>query len=166
MEVDSTSHFLLRMFTHYNFLHSVSRHAEGYHNQASRETGSNDCLSDMKLWDARLTPVRLLNRKLHFPEFNFEIFNSKSCNYFLQFNTTVSHFGDESISFDNIPAILISQNGIEQCAQLRRELAVRPSQGRNFTHFDLIVVSPLTRFVVEIDLSSRSFDSHFSIDRT
>lgn len=33
------------------------RHAEGFHNQASRETGSNDCLSDMKLWDARLTPV-------------------------------------------------------------------------------------------------------------
>mmetsp|Transcript_17397 Transcript_17397/g.29170 ORF Transcript_17397/g.29170 Transcript_17397/m.29170 type:complete len:293 (-) Transcript_17397:147-1025(-) len=68
------------------------RHAEGYHNVASRETGSNDCLSDMALWDARLTPA-----------------------------------------------------GIEQCKKLRVELANRPSQGRSFTHFDLVVVSPLTR---------------------
>ena len=34
-----------------------NRHAEGFHNKASRETGSNECLSDMALWDARLTPV-------------------------------------------------------------------------------------------------------------
>ena len=29
--------------------------------------------------------------------------------------------------------------------KLRRHLATRPSQGRSFTHFDLIIVSPLTR---------------------
>jgi broad specificity phosphatase PhoE len=68
------------------------RHAEGFHNVASRETGSNECLSDMALWDARLTPA-----------------------------------------------------GIEQCKTLRAELAHRPSQGRSFTHFDLVVISPLTR---------------------
>ena len=33
------------------------RHAEGYHNQAAKETGSNDCLIDNQaMWDARLTP--------------------------------------------------------------------------------------------------------------
>jgi broad specificity phosphatase PhoE len=39
----------------------------------------------------------------------------------------------------------LTENGIQQCLRLRRELAVRPSQGRKFTHFDLVVVSPLTR---------------------
>lgn len=38
---------------------------------------------------------------------------------------------------------------------------MRPSQGRNFTHFDLIVVSPLTRFVVEICVSSHSLSNLF-----
>jgi broad specificity phosphatase PhoE len=68
------------------------RHAEGFHNVASHDTGNNDCLSSMDFWDARLTP-----------------------------------------------------KGIEQCKRLRKELSQRPSQGRPFTHFDLIVVSPLTR---------------------
>lgn len=74
------------------------RHAEGVHNVASRETGSNDCLQDMKYWDAPLTDT-----------------------------------------------------GIEQCKRLRRELAVRPSQGRKFTHFDLVIVSPLTRTLQSAD---------------
>lgn len=39
----------------------------------------------------------------------------------------------------------LTENGIEQCRRLRKELSVRPSQGRTFTHFDLVVVSPLTR---------------------
>lgn len=32
------------------------RHAEGVHNQAARESGSNDCLQEMRYWDAPLTP--------------------------------------------------------------------------------------------------------------
>jgi len=69
------------------------RHAEGFHNQATRESGSNDILiGNEALLDSRLTP-----------------------------------------------------KGVQQCLRLKAELAVRPSQGRSFTHFDLIVVSPLTR---------------------
>lgn len=76
------------------------RHAEGYHNAVTSETGSNDCLlreeghkaSDHPLYDARLTP-----------------------------------------------------KGIQQAEDLRAVLAKRPSGGRSFTSFDLVVVSPLTR---------------------
>lgn len=39
----------------------------------------------------------------------------------------------------------LTPNGIQQCKNLRKELAHRPSQGRSFTHFDLVIVSPLTR---------------------
>lgn len=39
----------------------------------------------------------------------------------------------------------LTPNGIKQCEKLRYELSHRPSQGRSFTHFDLIVVSSLTR---------------------
>eukprot|EP00316_Scyphosphaera_apsteinii_P023691 CAMPEP_0119304266 /NCGR_PEP_ID=MMETSP1333-20130426/5530_1 /TAXON_ID=418940 /ORGANISM="Scyphosphaera apsteinii, Strain RCC1455" /LENGTH=332 /DNA_ID=CAMNT_0007307117 /DNA_START=51 /DNA_END=1049 /DNA_ORIENTATION=- len=77
------------------------RHAEGHHNVATSETGSNDCLTvdhkgcrpqDHPLWDAQLT------------------------------NT-----------------------GIQQAEKLREHLSTRPSGGRSFTAFDLVVVSPLTR---------------------
>lgn len=75
------------------------RHAEGYHNVKTAETGSNTCLhrgdvaaKDHPLWDARLTP-----------------------------------------------------KGIQQAQELREYLAHRPSGGRSFTAFDLVVVSPLTR---------------------
>ena len=39
----------------------------------------------------------------------------------------------------------LTPNGIQQCKNLRMELSHRPSQGRSFTHFDLVIVSPLTR---------------------
>lgn len=69
------------------------RHAEGSHNVASRNAGTDAVLVDnMDYWDAPLTEA-----------------------------------------------------GIEQCLELRRHLANRPSQGRPFTHFDLVIVSPLTR---------------------
>jgi broad specificity phosphatase PhoE len=75
------------------------RHAEGYHNVATKTTGSNECLKrgncsagEHALWDAKLTPY-----------------------------------------------------GIEQGEELREYLATRPSGGRSFTAFDLVVVSPLTR---------------------
>jgi len=75
------------------------RHAEGYHNVATSETGSNDCLlrgdanaDQHHLYDARLT-----------------------------------------------------EKGIQQAVDLRKYLAKRPSGGRSFTAFDLVVVSPLTR---------------------
>lgn len=76
------------------------RHAEGYHNVATKETGSNDCLlrkgdelaKDHPLYDARLTDV-----------------------------------------------------GIRQSEKLRDYLSKRPSGGRSFTAFDLVVCSPLTR---------------------
>jgi len=35
--------------------------------------------------------------------------------------------------------------GIDQAVALRESLAHRPSQGRSFTAFDLVIVSPLTR---------------------
>lgn len=69
------------------------RHAEGTHNVASRNAGTDAVLVDnMNYWDAPLTDA-----------------------------------------------------GVEQCLELRRHLANRPSQGRPFTHFDLVIVSPLTR---------------------
>ena len=76
------------------------RHAEGYHNVETKNTGSNYCLlreegkkaSDHPLYDSRLT-----------------------------------------------------QKGIQQAESLRKILAHRPSGGRSFTAFDLVVVSPLTR---------------------
>uniref|UniRef100_A0A6S8XG61 Phosphoglycerate mutase-like protein n=1 Tax=Ditylum brightwellii TaxID=49249 RepID=A0A6S8XG61_9STRA len=75
------------------------RHAEGYHNVATSETGSNECLlrgnipaKEHPLYDSRLTSV-----------------------------------------------------GIHQAQQLKEILAHRPSGGRSFTAFDLVVVSPLTR---------------------
>lgn len=76
------------------------RHAEGYHNVATKKTGSNYCLlreeghraQDHPLYDARLTAT-----------------------------------------------------GIQQAKALRKILASRPSGGRSFTAFDLVVVSPLTR---------------------
>lgn len=69
------------------------RHAEGSHNVASRNAGTDAVLVDnMDYWDAPLTEA-----------------------------------------------------GVEQCLDLRRHLANRPSQGRPFTHFDLVIVSPLTR---------------------
>lgn len=75
------------------------RHAEGYHNVATVETGSNHCLlrgnapaSEHPLYDARLT-----------------------------------------------------RKGIQQADDLKRILKNRPSGGRSFTAFDLVVVSPLTR---------------------
>lgn len=75
------------------------RHAEGYHNVATKDTGSNHCLlrgddaaADHPLYDARLTP-----------------------------------------------------HGIQQAEALKDILAKRPSGGRSFTAFDLVVVSPLTR---------------------
>lgn len=75
------------------------RHAEGYHNVATKETGSNDCLlrgdkpaREHPLYDAKLT-----------------------------------------------------ETGINQAEKLRDILATRPSGGRSFTAFDLVVVSPLTR---------------------
>ncbi|GMI01266.1 hypothetical protein TrVE_jg11258 [Triparma verrucosa] len=39
----------------------------------------------------------------------------------------------------------LTQKGIDQAKSLREHLKARPSQGRSFTHFDLVVVSPLTR---------------------
>lgn len=75
------------------------RHAEGFHNVATHETGNNECLLrgdaaaiDHPLYDSRLTAV-----------------------------------------------------GIDQAEKLREILAHRPSGGRTFTAFDLVVVSPLTR---------------------
>eukprot|EP00979_Chaetoceros_neogracilis_P018312 scaffold10570_cov290-Chaetoceros_neogracile.AAC.17 len=76
------------------------RHAEGTHNAATTESGTNHCLlrekgseaKDHPLYDARLTP-----------------------------------------------------KGIRQADQLREYLSTRPSGGRSFTAFDLVVVSPLTR---------------------
>lgn len=75
------------------------RHAEGYHNVATNETGSNHCLlrgdapaSEHPLYDSRLTV-----------------------------------------------------EGIRQSQKLRDILSRRPSGGRTFTAFDLVVVSPLTR---------------------
>ena len=76
------------------------RHAEGYHNVATKETGDNYCLlrgenqqaRDHPLYDSKLTAV-----------------------------------------------------GVEQAKTLRKILAGRPSGGRSFTAFDLVVVSPLTR---------------------
>jgi broad specificity phosphatase PhoE len=76
------------------------RHAEGYHNAATKRTGNNYCLlrekdqspSDHPLYDSRLTPT-----------------------------------------------------GIAQAKTLRKILASRPSGGRSFTAFDLVIVSPLTR---------------------
>jgi len=75
------------------------RHAEGYHNAKTAETGSNDCLlrgeapaDEHPLYDSRLTA-----------------------------------------------------KGIKQSEDLRTYLANRPSGGRSFTAFDLVVVSPLTR---------------------
>lgn len=75
------------------------RHAEGYHNVATKKTGDNRCLlrgdgpaSSHPLYDARLT-----------------------------------------------------EEGIRQSEKLRQILARRPSGGRSFTAFDLVVVSPLTR---------------------
>lgn len=81
------------------------RHAEGYHNVATKETGNNECLmrgsqpaQEHELWDAKLTP-----------------------------------------------------KGIQQGVDLRAYLATRPSGGRSFTAFDLIVVSPLTRTLQTAD---------------
>jgi len=77
------------------------RHAEGYHNVATKESGgSTDCLlrdpnktaKEHHLYDARLT-----------------------------------------------------KKGVEQADKLRSYLSQRPSGGRSFTAFDLVVVSPLTR---------------------
>eukprot|EP00548_Thalassiothrix_antarctica_P006413 CAMPEP_0194149024 /NCGR_PEP_ID=MMETSP0152-20130528/35885_1 /TAXON_ID=1049557 /ORGANISM="Thalassiothrix antarctica, Strain L6-D1" /LENGTH=316 /DNA_ID=CAMNT_0038850947 /DNA_START=73 /DNA_END=1023 /DNA_ORIENTATION=- len=75
------------------------RHAEGFHNVATHDTGDNHCLlrgdalaKDHSLYDSRLTPV-----------------------------------------------------GIEQAEKLKNILGNRPSGGRSFTAFDLVVVSPLTR---------------------
>ncbi|GMI30176.1 hypothetical protein TrCOL_g9261 [Triparma columacea] len=39
----------------------------------------------------------------------------------------------------------LTEKGIDQAVRLRSHLSTRPSQGRSFTHFDLVVVSPLTR---------------------
>ena len=39
----------------------------------------------------------------------------------------------------------LTPTGIEQAQKLRTHLATRPSGGRSFTAFDLVVVSPLTR---------------------
>jgi len=75
------------------------RHAEGFHNVATHETGDNTCLlrgdkpaAEHPLYDSRLTAV-----------------------------------------------------GIDQAEKLKDILARRPSGGRSFTNFDLVVVSPLTR---------------------
>jgi len=75
------------------------RHAEGFHNVATSETGTNHCLlrgdnlaKEHSLYDSRLTPV-----------------------------------------------------GIEQAVSLKEILKNRPSGGRSFTAFDLVVCSPLTR---------------------
>jgi len=75
------------------------RHAEGFHNVATSETGTNHCLlrgddlaKDHPLYDSRLTPV-----------------------------------------------------GIAQADSLKDILKTRPSGGRSFTAFDLVVCSPLTR---------------------
>lgn len=75
------------------------RHAEGFHNVATHETGDNHCLlrgdaaaAAHPLYDSRLTAV-----------------------------------------------------GIEQAEKLKEILAHRPSGGRSFTSFDLVVCSPLTR---------------------
>jgi len=75
------------------------RHAEGFHNVATKKAGTNDILkpgdqkaSEHELWDSRLTEV-----------------------------------------------------GIQQATDLREYLSTRPSGGRSFTSFDLVVVSPLTR---------------------
>ena len=76
------------------------RHAEGYHNVATKESGTNTCLhrgegeaaNQHPLYDSRLTP-----------------------------------------------------KGIRQSEDLKDHLSKRPSGSRNFTAFDLVVVSPLTR---------------------
>ena len=74
-------------------LSSPIRHAEGTHNVAAREFGSDKILvNNPDFWDAPLTPT-----------------------------------------------------GVQQCLELRQALRVRPSQGRSFTHFDLVICSPLTR---------------------
>jgi broad specificity phosphatase PhoE len=39
----------------------------------------------------------------------------------------------------------LTPEGIQQCLTLRKTLAETPFQGEPFTHFDLVVVSPLTR---------------------
>ena len=39
----------------------------------------------------------------------------------------------------------LTEKGIRQAQELRQHLATRPSGGRSFTAFDLVVVSPLTR---------------------
>eukprot|EP00929_Paragymnodinium_shiwhaense_P106887 TRINITY_DN72726_c0_g1_i1.p1 TRINITY_DN72726_c0_g1~~TRINITY_DN72726_c0_g1_i1.p1 ORF type:complete len:328 (-),score=41.68 TRINITY_DN72726_c0_g1_i1:117-1100(-) len=81
------------------------RHAEGYHNVATKRTGDNECLKrgehlaqQHELWDARLT-----------------------------------------------------DKGIRQAKELREYLSTRPSGGRSFTAFDLVVVSPLTRTLQTAD---------------
>ena len=76
------------------------RHAEGYHNVATKETGDNYCLLRGENQQAR----------------------------------------DHPLYDSNLTAV-----GVEQAKTLRKILAGRPSGGRSFTAFDLVVVSPLTR---------------------
>lgn len=92
------SGFSLFLATRTKKVHFI-RHAEGFHNVATKESGNNDILmretgtaSEHALYDARLTP-----------------------------------------------------KGIQQAEDLRHYLSTRPSGGRSFTAFDLVVVSPLTR---------------------
>jgi broad specificity phosphatase PhoE len=75
------------------------RHAEGYHNVETKNTGNNYCL--------------LRGDK---PAREHPLYDSK-----------------------------LTSKGIEQSESLRKILAHRPSGGRSFTAFDLVVVSPLTR---------------------
>ena len=39
----------------------------------------------------------------------------------------------------------LTEKGVDQARKLKEHLAHRPSGGRSFTAFDLVVVSPLTR---------------------
>jgi broad specificity phosphatase PhoE len=69
---------------------------------------------------------------------------------FLADRTKKVHFIRHAEGFHNVSDMALwdarlTPAGIEQCKTLRAELAHRPSQGRSFTHFDLVVISPLTR---------------------
>ena len=53
--------------------------------------------------------------------------------------------GDKPASEHKLWDARLTEHGISQAHKLREHLATRPSGGRSFTAFDLVIVSPLTR---------------------
>lgn len=60
-------------------------------------------------------------------------------------NNTILHRGEAPAQEHRLWDARLTPKGIQQAHDLRDYLAQRPSGGRSFTAFDLVVVSPLTR---------------------